>query len=166
MGLYMATFSSATIITNLWEIIEDQKLWLRCVKVQRRLCTHQLRGADANAFYTFMVSALWAFKAALPWGDYLSLCQHVQGINELERHLTSGLHSAEVCVREALTNRPAAPSAASTVAWERRCLTPGREGPSDLATEPATLLLLLLLESQLASSFPSARPEIVTPRGD
>lgn len=38
------------------------------------------------------------------------------------------LHSAEVCVRP-WTNHPAARLAASTVAWERRSLTPGREGP-------------------------------------
>lgn len=96
-----------------------------------------------------MVSALCAFKAALPWGDYLLLCQHVHAtdaINELEKHVelkkpkqnknkknTSSfcrtLCEAKRIRRGSLKFQPCRPpalSAAATVAWERRSLPNGR----------------------------------------
>lgn len=103
-----------------------------------------------------MVSALCAFKAALPWGDYLLLCQHVHitdVINELERHFQlkkKSLHSAELCVRPSVfagapfTKVSGSPSSCPFSCCNcsvRKTLPPKWEGPSDPATEAATLVV-------------------------
>lgn len=151
-------------------------------------CTSQFRGVNANGFTpswwvhtehskqnSFSMRGIpgllltWARYGHFKWAFKDNFNE--KHLNAAVSHLRHPFEAKQIhrnCLPHALRKFMACQSpaltAASTVAWERRSLT-NRRG---FQTWPQGLLRLVvsLLGSQLASSFPSVTPAIVTQWGD